>query len=92
MVNVSTRKGRLMWYGRGEEASWNPLKSCFDRDEPRNVVVHIPVDDFVHVRYAGVFDVFLELKEDFLVGGKSRLSLKDLEDSCLESGDIICKR
>ena len=80
-----------MWNGWGEKFSWNPSKSCSDRDKPGNVVVRIPVDGFVHVRYAGVFGVLLELKENFLVGGKSRLSLKDLEDGCLDC-DIICKR
>ena len=88
---VGYRKNRLMWHGWGEEAMRNPFKSVFDRDKPGNVVGHISVDGFEQVWYAGVFDIFLELKEDLLVGGKGRLSLKDLQDSRLETGDIIGK-
>ena len=86
---VGWRKNRLMWHGWGEETTRNSFKGVFDRDKPGNVVGHISVDRFEQVRDAGDFDVFLELKEDFLVGGKSRLSLKDLEDSRLENCDIV---
>ena len=89
---VRWRKDRLMWHCFGEETTRNSLKSVFDRDKPGNVVGHISVDGFEQVWYAGVFDIFLELKEDLLVGGKGRLSLKDLQDSRLETGDIIGKR